>query len=119
MGLRLSRGVEPAICGVIFGAIGVVAGGFTMGGWVTSGAAHEQADIAAAMSAQSVMIEVCVAQALADPARTRILGNLSTSNQYVHEQIVMDAGWATMPWDPKPNNGVAEKCGDRLLADLK
>ena len=73
--------LKPGIYGAMIGAAVVGVGGFTWGGWVTGGTAHERA---MAMSRDDVvagMVPVCVDMALTDPDRSAKLAAIRDASR--------------------------------------
>ncbi|MEQ8664114.1 MAG: hypothetical protein RIC16_00165 [Rhodospirillales bacterium] len=114
----LSEAYQTAIIGAICGSVVVLALGFTLGGWVTGGIANDRADMAARLSERDVMVRLCVARSVGDPGSSEIIANMKKSNSYTHAQIVANAGWATMPWETRPDRRIADECAGRLSKEF-
>lgn len=59
------------------------------------------------------LVPFCVAQAKADPQAARINAELAEATAYKRPDILMKAGWATMP-GAEANLGLAKACATSL-----
>ena len=109
---------KPGVFGVIFGAILMAIVGFNWWGWTTEGAAQEmaaeQSEAAVTTLIVNTFTEGCVSQAqAADPA---LLAEVAAeTSSWTRENLIEEAGWATVPGQEEPNSALAEAC----LAELE
>ena len=102
--------IKIGLAGVALGAFALFGIGFGMSGWVLGGTAQERMEIAVI----DRLTPICVAQFQRDPMKVQKLTALKKLSYAEHGKYVETQGWATMPGESKPDNSVAEKCGDRI-----
>jgi hypothetical protein len=59
---------------------------------------------------------ICVEQSKQDPQVAETLALLMDASSYQRSDMLMKAGWATMPGSSDPNRNVASACMDKLAA---
>ena len=100
----------------VVGSILTMILGFGWGGWVTGGTAAQRALQSADAAVTAALVQICLAQEKADPARVKKLGELKAiTSSYEQREFVEKAGWATMPGKGDPSRDVAEACVTQLL----
>lgn len=113
--LKLTPKVESVLWGVAGGAAGMAAIGFMFGGWVTGGKATEMARQQADKAVISALAPICVDKFRAANNAGENLGKLKAiSYSWEKGTYVSQGGWATMPGNPEPNQGVAQACAELL-----
>ena len=90
------------------GAFALFGIGFGMSGWVLGGTAQQETENAVV----NRLAAICVAQVGQDPLKDEKLKAFKNLAYDERGEFVARQGWATMPGDSKPNDRVAEKCGD-------
>ena len=71
--------------------------GFTWGGWVTGGTAHEMAEEAAEEAQAQLAASVCVDRFMASPdARTQLTSLREIESSWQQENFVEEGGWVTI-----------------------
>jgi hypothetical protein len=105
---------------VIWSAIGgaivwwvVLAAGF---GWMSSGAAGEQASERAQAAVRDALTPICVAGFKHDADHAAKLATLKAKSSWSREDYVIEQGWATMPGSTEPERNIAQECVNRILA---
>jgi hypothetical protein len=88
--------------------------GFGLLGWVTAGSAREQSEEAAAMVYQQLGAAVCVENFLRAANASERLAKLQATDWWQRDELVADAGWATLPGEDGPRIEVAGLCATRL-----
>lgn len=84
-------------------------------GWVTGGSAREMAADQARLEVVAALVPVCVEQSRQDPNVTATLASLKgEAATYKRGEMLMKAGWATMPGSTDPDENVAKACMDKL-----
>ncbi len=105
---------KPAIVGMCVGAVAVAIVGFSWGGWVTT----KKANIMAANEAHDQLVAaltpICLDNSAADPNMAATLAKLKEAGSYQRPNIVMEAGWATMPGATEPDRVIALACVRQL-----
>jgi len=106
--------LKPALLGAAAGAIALAIVGFSWGGWVTGGTAGKMAAEQARNDVVAALVPVCVAQSKQDPQMTATMAQLEAATNYKRSDMLMEAGWATMPGTTSPNRAVASACMEKL-----
>ena len=106
--------LKPALYGAAAGAVAVSIVGFSWGGWVTGGTAKEMASDLARLEVVAALVPICVEQSKQDPQVTETLAQLKSAYSYQRGDMLMKAGWATMPGSSDPNRNVASACAEEL-----
>lgn len=110
--------LNPGLKGAAVGAAVLAIVGFTWGGWVTSGTAKEMASDQAQLEVVAALMPICIEQSKQDPQADATLAKMKAAGYFERGEILMKAGWATMPGSSDPNRTVATAClemlGDRL-----
>ena len=110
--------LKPALLGAVAGAIGLAIVGFSWGGWQTAGNARQMANNHARMEVVAALVPICIEQSKQDPQLAATLAELKAAGGYERTNLLMSAGWATMPGATDPNRSVANACMDRLAAEF-
>lgn len=91
--------------------------GFTWGGWVTGGTAHEMTATAADQARSELASVICIDKFLASPdARAQLTELKALKLSYKQRQFVESAGWATMPKMESANRTAADLCAKALAS---
>ncbi|MCR9177254.1 MAG: SurA N-terminal domain-containing protein [Alphaproteobacteria bacterium] len=114
--MTLPSWIRPALIGGVFGAIIVAVVGFGWGGWLTAGKAEVAQINHAQMEVAAVLVPICVVQANADPMGAPKLQKLKDASSYQRAEMVMDAGWATMPGAESADRRIAAHCATELTS---
>tara|TARA_R110002167_G_scaffold31600_6_gene103740 strand:+ start:217 stop:567 length:351 start_codon:yes stop_codon:yes gene_type:complete len=110
--------LKPALYGAGAGAVALAIVGFAWGGWMTSNTAQQMASSQARLQVVAALVPICIEQSQQDPELTQTLTMLKAANAYERSDMVMKAGWATMPGSNDPNRSVARACMDQLAAQF-
>lgn len=110
--------LKPALFGAVAGAAALAIVGFSWGGWMTSGTAERMASDQARHEVVAALVPVCVAQSREDPRVAETLAELKGAVSYKRTEMLMEAGWATMPGTTDPNRYVANACMEKLAAQF-
>jgi hypothetical protein len=108
--------MKPALVGAGCGAVALAIIGFTVGGWVTGSKADKLASMRASAEVISAQVPYCIARSGADPASATIVPQLRAASTYNRADLVMEAGWATIPGETRPDRQVALECAKMLVA---
>lgn len=109
--------LKPGIYGAAIGAAVVGIVGFTWGGWVTGGTAHDRAMTMSRDGVVTAMVPVCLDMALTDPDRMTKLAAIRDASTYQRRDALMEAGWATVPGAESPDRDIAKACLASLDVD--
>lgn len=102
--------LKPGILGALIGAIVLAIVGFSWGGWVLGGTAQEMATDQAQLAVVAALAPICVEQSRQDPQVETTINQLKDAGIYQRSELLMKAGWATMPGSTDPNRAVANAC---------
>ena len=105
---------KPGIYGAVIGAIVVSIGGFSWGGWMTTGSADKMAADASHSAVITALVPICLNIAQNDPNRVAELATIKAKSVYQRQDAVVAAGWATVPGSTKPNMDLARSCATAL-----
>ena len=108
--MKTPEWLKPGIYGALIGAVLAGAIGFTWGGWVTGGTAHDRAMMMSRDTVVTAMVPVCLDMARMDPARADKLARIEAASSYQRRDALIAVGWATMPGTDTPNRDVAMAC---------
>lgn len=108
--------LKPGLYGVAVGAVGLAIVGFAWGGWMTAGSAQRLASDTAKSEVIAALVPICVQQAKLDPQAAATMTTLSEARSYQRNDVIIKAGWATMPGTTEPNKDVARACAMALAA---
>lgn len=53
-----------------------------------------------------------------DPQAAETLATLKAANRYQRDELLMNAGWATMPGASDPDHSVAHACMEQLASQF-
>lgn len=116
--MKTPEWLKPGLWGAAAGAVALAIVGFSWGGWVTSGKVEKMAADRAKAEVVAALVPICVAQAQDDPEAGQRLASLRDARGTKRRDMVIDAGWATMPGQETPDRAVATACMERLSAEL-
>lgn len=102
--------LKTAVGGAAIGAIAATSIGFSWGGWVTGDTAREMASNEAQAQVVAALAPICVTQSKQDPRYIQTLAKLQDASIYERRDMVIEAGWATMPGATDPDGAVADAC---------
>jgi alpha/beta superfamily hydrolase len=106
--------VKPGLIGAGVGAVALAITGFSWGGWVTGAKAEIMASDQARAEVIAALVPICMEQSRVDPQSVATLAVLKDTSRYQRSDILMKAGWATMPGSTDPDRKVASACMDEL-----
>lgn len=116
--MNIPEWLKPALYGAAAGAVAIAIVGFSWGGWMTSGTAKQMASNMARLEVVAALVPICVEQSKQDPQVVQTLAQLKEASSYQRADMLMKAGWATMPGSSDPNRYVANACMEKLAAEL-
>ena len=116
--MNIPTGLKPGLKGAVVGAAALALVGFTWGGWVTGGTARAMATEKAKLEVVAALVPICIQQSSQDPQVVEILAQLKDAGSYQRSDMLMKAGWATMPGSSEPDRNVAKACIEVLAAQF-
>jgi hypothetical protein len=114
MHMNVPEWVKPGLYGAAAGAIALAIVGFSVGGWVTGSKATQMASDKARADVLAALVPVCVDISKRDPQLVTKTAGLKTAKSYDRDDLVMKAGWATMPGATEPDRRIAAACAEKL-----
>ena len=118
--MKLSPKVEAVLWGAAGGAAGLALIGFAFGGWVTGGKAAEMARQQADKAVIAALAPICADKFRHANNATENLGKLNAiSYSWEKGTYVSNGGWATLPGNGEPNQGVAQASAELLTTRAK
>ncbi len=113
-----SEWVKSRLLGAAVGALALSVVGFSWGGWMTGGGAKAMASDMAREEVVSALVPICVELSKRAPQDTVTLAKLKDTASYQRDEVLMAAGWATMPGAERPDRRVAEACMEKLASQF-
>jgi hypothetical protein len=118
MNMDTPNWLKPGLYGAGAGALAIVVVGFAWGGWMTASKANEMASDKSRHAVIAALVPICLEQSKQDPQVSQTLALLKDATPYKRSDMVMEAGWATMPGSDDPNRQVATACMEKLTAQF-
>ena len=106
--------LRPGLYGAAAGAVALAIIGFSWGGWVTGGTAEQMASDQARLKVVAALAPICVEQSKLDPQSAETFTKLTEAQYYQRNEILIKAGWATMPGSSDPSRDIASMCLEKL-----
>ncbi|MDH3236410.1 MAG: hypothetical protein OEQ29_23065 [Alphaproteobacteria bacterium] len=116
--MNIPEWLRPGLYGAAAGAVALAIIGFSWGGWMTSGTAEKMASNQARLEIVAALVPICIEQSKQDPQVMETLAQLKDASSYQRSDMLMKAGWATMPGSSDPNRQVASACMEKLAAQF-
>lgn len=107
--------IKNVVLGAIAGAILVMTIGFGWGGWVLSSTSQRNGDTMVADALIARLVPMCVAKFNEDSEKKKKLRELTEKSYWEREAYVKEQGWATMPYEKKPDGRIAEVCAVQIM----
>ena len=118
--MKLTPKVEAVLWGAAAGAAGLAVIGFTFAGWVTGGQAANMARQQADKAVITALAPICVDKFRHANNAEENLGKLNAiSYSWDKGSYVSKGGWATLPGNSEPYQGVAQACAELLTTLAK
>jgi hypothetical protein len=114
--MKISAKVKPALWGAVGGAAALTIVGFGGLGWTTASKSEKLAQTRVTASVADALAPFCVAKAELDPDKSKLAKFQAESSWWMGEQMVRDAGWATLSGATTPNSALADACAAKLRA---
>ena len=112
--MKTPEWLKPGLQGAAVGAVALAIVGFSWGGWVTGGTAEKMASEQARLEVVAALVPICMEQSRQDPQAVETLAQLKDTSSYQRSDMLMKAGWATMPGSSEPQRDVARACMEKL-----
>ncbi|AHD00898.1 hypothetical protein [Leisingera methylohalidivorans] len=115
--MNTPKWLKPGIYGALAGAVMIAVAGFSWGGWVTGSSATQMASSLSHDKVIEALVPVCLDIARTDTNRVARLTEIREASSYKRREIVMAAGWATVPGSQSPDRDLAQACMGHLDLD--
>jgi hypothetical protein len=112
--MNIPESLKSGLYGAAAGAAALAIVGFSWGGWETGGTAKQMASDLARLEVAAALVPICIEQSKQDPKVVETLAQLKGAMGYERSDMLMKAGWATMPGSNDPIRYVASACMDKL-----
>ena len=118
MDLTLIKKVaKPFLLGALAGALLLAWVGFQLVGWKAPGDAERQAKRQTETAVSTALAKICSVQFNAAANVPERLAELQKTERWSRSGVLAKAGFATMPGDKEPVNGVSEACANLLVPE--
>jgi hypothetical protein len=114
--MNIPEWLKPGVLGAIVGAVALAIVGFSWGGWLTGSTAEKMASDQARRAVVAALVPICVEQSSQDPQFVDTLAQLKETSSFQRSEVLMKAGWATMPGSSDPSRDVARACVQQLAS---
>jgi hypothetical protein len=114
----INQWLKPRLLGAFAGAGALAFLGFNWGGWMTGDTAEKMAAYQAQSEVVAALVPICLEQSKQDPNAKVALTLFKDAYFNERRDIVISAGWATMPGSDSPIRGVATACMDKIATQL-
>ncbi len=112
--MNVPEWLKPGIYGGFIGAAVLAFVGFQFGGWVTGSKATQLASDRARTEVTAALVPICLDNSKRDPQLAVKVAAMKSAQSYDRSELIMKAGWATMPGATEPNRQVASGCLEKL-----
>lgn len=114
---EMHKDTNPFLLGAVAGGVVIWLVGFEAFGWKTGGAIERLVKQQANSAVVAALGRICSAQFNSAPNPAARLAELQKIERYSRGPVVAKAGFATMPGEKEPTQGVAEACAALLIPE--
>ena len=114
MSKEIKEKVKVGLWSAVGGAVITMIIGFAWGGWVLGSKSLNMGEEMAQTAVVERLTPICVEQFNQDPERDNKLKEFKEVDSWKQDQYVKDQGWATMPFEKKPDSRVADRCSELI-----
>jgi hypothetical protein len=113
----IQKDAKPFLLGALAGALLLAWVGFQLVGWKSPGATERlvKTQTEAAMLAE--LSKICSVQFNNAPNLPERMAELKKTERWSRGGVIAKAGFATMPGEKEPQNGVAEACANLVVPE--
>lgn len=115
--MDLKKDAKPFLLGALAGAVLLGWVGFQLVGWQSPGAAERFAKKQTETAVATALGKICSAQFNSAANLPERLAELKKADRWSRAGVIAKAGFATMPGEKEPANGVAEACANLLVPE--
>ena len=113
----IQKYAKPFLLGALAGAVLISWIGFQLVGWKAPGAAERMAKTQTDTAMATALSKICRVQFNAAPNLPERMVELTKTERWSRGGVITKAGFATMPGEKDPQNGVAEACANLLVPE--
>jgi len=111
------KSATPFLLGMLAGALLISWIGFDLVGWKTSSASERFAKKQNEVAVAAALGKICSVQFNSAANLPERLAELQKTERWSRSGVLAKAGFATMPGDKEPANGVSEACANLLVPE--
>jgi len=114
----MHKDAKPFALGAVLGAIAIVWTGFDAMGWKTASASESLVKRGSDAAVVAAYANVCSAEFKSSGKDyDSRLAALQKTERYSRGDLIAKSGFATMPGEKEPTQGVAQACADLLIPE--
>ncbi len=113
----IQKDAKPFFLGALVGAVVLGWVGFQLVGWKSPNTAERMAKTQTEAAMVGELSKICVVQFNNAANVSERLAELKKTERWSRGGVITKAGFATMPGDKEPVNGVAEACAELLVPE--
>jgi len=107
----------PFLLGMLAGALLILWIGFDFAGWTTSSTSERFAKKQNEVAVAAALGKICSVQFNSAANLPQRLAELQKTERWSRGEMLAKTGFATMPGDKEPANGVSEACANLLVPE--
>jgi hypothetical protein len=115
--MDIKKDTQPFLLGALAGAVLLAFVGFQLVGWKSPSAAEKQARTQTEAAVATALGKICSVQFNNAANLPERLAQLQKAERWSRSEVIVKAGFATMPGEKEPANGVAEACANLLVIE--
>jgi hypothetical protein len=115
--MDIKKDAKPFLLGALAGAVLIPWIGFELVGWKSPGAAQKLAKAQTDTAVATALSKICIVQFNSVANVPERLAELKKTERWSRAGVIAKAGFATMPGEKEPANGVAEACANLLVPE--
>jgi hypothetical protein len=115
--MDIKKDTKPFLLGALAGAVLLGFVGFQLVGWKSPTAAEKLARSQSDAAVATVLGKICSVQFNRAANLPERLAELQKTERWSRSDVIVKAGFATMPGEKEPANGVAEACANLLVTE--
>ena len=108
--------IKTVVWSVILSSIVTMIIGFAWGGWVLGSTSQNMGEKMAENAVAKRLTPICYAQYNLDPEKVDKFNIFKSKYEWDQNRYVEEQGWATMPFEEKPDADVAALCSDMIMS---
>jgi hypothetical protein len=112
--MEIRERIIPALLGVVVGAVGITAIGFSAMGWKLPSTAEHLASTRAEEAIVNVLTPICVERFQQQANYGAELAKLKEASSWTRYEMIEKAGWATVPGTDETHSAVARACAAKI-----